>query len=57
MLKHQAVSSSLQSEQSMCVGVTVVEVMQAREQLFLEKNEIVKLVCLVCTQNLKVSLS
>jgi len=25
VLQHQAVSSSLQSEQSMCVGVTVVE--------------------------------
>jgi len=31
--------------------------MQAREQLFLEKDEIVKLVCLFCCQNLKVSLS
>ncbi len=28
--------------------------MQAREQLFLEKDEIVKLVCLFCCQNLKV---
>ncbi len=31
--------------------------MQAREQLFLEKDEIVKLVCLIYRQNLKVSLS